>query len=130
MLSEEREVICGIPQGSILGPLLFIIYINDLPNYLERTTPRMFADDTNLTSVGETIDEVEERASIDMMNVQKWLCENKLNLNIAKTEYVLIGSRYKTNNVDTQQGVKIDNKLIKKVKSSTKRREFELGKTH
>ena len=90
----------------------------------------MFAHDTNLTVVGETIDEVEERASIDMMNVQKWLCENKLNLNIAKTEYVLIGSRYKTNNVDTQQGVKIDNKLIKKVKSSTKRREFELGKTH
>ena len=80
MLSEEREVLCGIPQGRILGPLLFIIYINDLPNYLERTTPRMFADDTNLTSVGETIDEVEERASIDMMNVQKWLCENKLSL--------------------------------------------------
>jgi retron-type reverse transcriptase len=119
MLSEEREVICGIPQGSILGPFLFIICIlNDLPNCLERTTPRMFADDTNLTAVGETIDEVEERVSIDMMNVQKWLSANKLSLNLAKTEYVLIGSRYKTNNVDTQQAVKIDNKLIKKVNNA------------
>ncbi len=71
MLSEEREVICGIPQGSILGPFLFIIYINDLPNCLQRPTPRLFADDTNLTAVGETIDDVKERGSIDMINVQK-----------------------------------------------------------
>ena len=71
MLSEEREIICGIPQGSILGPFLLIIYINDLPNGLQRPTPRLFADDTNLTAVGETIDDVKERASIDMINVQK-----------------------------------------------------------
>jgi hypothetical protein len=96
----------------------------------------MFAHDTNLTVVGETIDEVEERASIDMMNVQKWLCANKLSLNIAKTEYVLIGSRYKTNHLDTYQGVKIDNKLIKKV-NNTKvlgvqldENVLELGKTY
>ena len=41
-------MICGIPLGSILGPVLFLIYINDLPNCIEMTTPRMFADDTSL----------------------------------------------------------------------------------
>ena len=84
-----RQIISGIPQGSILGPLLFIIYINDLPNSLKHSTPRMFADDTSLTAVGETLDEVEERAHEDLVNVRKWLCANKLSLTIAKTEYVL-----------------------------------------
>ena len=53
MLSHQRRITCSIPQGSIPGPLLFIIYINDLPNCLEHTTPRMLADDTSLTAVGE-----------------------------------------------------------------------------
>lgn len=59
LLLDQREMRCGIPQGSILGPLLFIIYINVLPNCLKSTTPRMFADDTNLTAVGETLGEAE-----------------------------------------------------------------------
>ena len=71
LFSDWREVICGIPQGSILGSLLFLIYINDLPNCLEMTTPRMFADETNLTAVGETLGEAEERAGVNLGNVQK-----------------------------------------------------------
>ena len=114
--SGEGEVICGIPQGSILGPLLFLIYINDLPNCLECTTPRMFADDTNLTAVGETLDEVRERADVDMGNVQKWLRANKLSLNIGKTECVLIGS--KTKHADSQLQLESDNEIVKKVKNT------------
>ena len=118
LFSDRREVICGIPQGSILGPLLFLIYINDLPNCLEMTTPRMFADDTNLTAVGKTLGEAEERASVDLRNVQKWLSLNKLSLNIAKTEYILIASRHKINTIDIQPTVKINSQPVKRVKST------------
>ena len=62
LFSDRREVMCGIPQGSILVPLMFLNYINDLPNCMEMTTPTMFADDTNLMTVGKTLDEAEERA--------------------------------------------------------------------
>lgn len=116
LLSDQREVRCGIPQGSILGPLLFIIYINDLPNCLKSTTPRMFADDTNLTAVGETLGEAEEKADIDLRNVQKWLSLNKLSLNIVKTEYIMIASRHKINRIDIEPTVRINSQHIKRVK--------------
>ena len=116
MLSDQRRITCGIPQGSILGPLLFIIYINDLPNCLKHTTPRMFADDTSLTAVGKTFNEVEEIANKDLKNVKAWLSSNKLSLNIAKTEYLLIGSRPKIKRMDVQPTVKIDTCPIKRVK--------------
>ena len=89
MLSDQKGITCGIPQGSILGPLLFIIYINDLPNCLEQATPKMFADDTSLTAVGKTLNEAEEIANKDLNNVKAWLSSNKLSLNIAKTEYIV-----------------------------------------
>ena len=118
MLSDQRGITCGIPQGSILGPLLFIIYINDLPNCLKHTTPRMFADDTSLTAVGKTLNEAEEIANKDLKNIKVWLSSNKLSLNIAKTEYILIGSRSKINSMDVQPTVKIDTCPIKRVKSA------------
>ena len=99
-----------------LGPVLFIIYINDLPNCLEQATPRMFADDTSLTAVGKTLNEAEEIANKDLNNVKAWLSSNKLSLNIAKTEYILIGSRPKISSIDVQPTVKIDTPPIKRVK--------------
>ena len=64
------------------------------------------------------MDEVEGRADIDMGNVRKWLRANKLSLNIGKTEYILIGSRHKTNSIDTERGIKIENQVIKKVRNT------------
>ena len=51
--STERLIKCGVPKGSILGPLFFLLYINDLPQCLNKTKPRLFADDTNLTASGD-----------------------------------------------------------------------------
>lgn len=55
----KKLISCEIPQGSILGPLLFVIYINDLPNSLEYSSARMFADDTTLNASGKSIPELE-----------------------------------------------------------------------
>ena len=69
----------------------------------------MLADHTSLKDVGKTLSKAEESANNDLMNVRTWLSSNKLSLNIAKTEYILIGSRPKINNIDLQPAIKINN---------------------
>ena len=59
MISTSLCVECGIPQGCILGPLFFLMYIYDLPECLNHATPRLFADDTNLTVAADSIQEIE-----------------------------------------------------------------------
>ena len=76
----------------------------------------MFADDTSLTAVDKTLNEAEEIANKDLNNVKAWLSLNKLSLNIAKTEYILIGSRPKICSIDVRPTVKIDTRPIKRVK--------------
>ena len=70
-LSNERTLNCGDPQGSILGPLLFLIYINDLPHCLQYSTARMYADDTNITTTGSCIREIITFATKDLVNISE-----------------------------------------------------------
>ena len=91
--SSEQLITCGVPQGSIVGPLFFLLYINDLPRCLNKTKPRMFADDTNLTASGDSVPIVQAALNSDLENLRKWLIANKLSLNVAKTEFMLIGSK-------------------------------------
>ena len=71
--SDLRKISCGVPQGSILGPLLFLTYINDLPNCLNFTTPRIFADDTSITVFGKTLEDTEIERNNDLINIRNWL---------------------------------------------------------
>ena len=115
--SSERTIKCGVPQGSILGPLLFLVYINDFPNCLNRTNPRLFADDTNLTAAGESISDVEMAMNSDLEDLRKWLIANKLSLNVAKTEFILIGSRRMLTQISNEHlKVSTGNKSIKQAK--------------
>ena len=92
-LSRARAVTCGIPQGSLIGPLLFLIYINDLPNCTSKALPRMYADDTSISIAASSLPELESALNTELANLHEWLNVNKLSLNIAKTELMLIGSR-------------------------------------
>ena len=114
--SSEHLIKCGVPQGSILGPLLFLLYINDLPHCLSKTKPRLFADDTNLTASANSMTDLEAAVNSDLENLRKWLIANKLSLNVAKTEFILIGSKSMIKNIsNSHPNVFIENKQIKQV---------------
>eukprot|EP00732_Lithocolla_globosa_P001804 Lithocolla_globosa_v1_NODE_1001_length_2963_cov_36.286107.p1 type:complete len:390 gc:universal NODE_1001_length_2963_cov_36.286107:1758-2927(+) len=87
--SEMKQVICGVPQGSILGPLLFIIYINDFLDILKYLDPTIFADDTTLMSFEKDLELLTERVHEDLKAASDWFQVNKLTLNIKKTHYIV-----------------------------------------
>ncbi len=89
---------CGVPQGTILGPLLFLIYIKDLPNCLIHSHARMFADDTSLTYASNNIHKMNHNINEDLANVSEWLSANRLTLNQTKTEFMFIGNYYFSSN--------------------------------
>ena len=118
-ISKSEKITTGVPQGSNLGPLLFLLYINDLPNCLDSSVPALFADDTNLTVSGSTTCEIQEKLEKDLNNIHMWLLANKLTLNVNKTEYMLIGSRQRQSQINTEPILSIGSESIKRV-SSTK----------
>ena len=87
--SEVKEITCGVPQGSVLGPLLFLIYINDLPNISEKLKFFLFADDTNIYYESNDLQSMEKIINEELKNLTLWLNVNRLSLNISKTNFVI-----------------------------------------
>ena len=87
-LSDKLLLNCGVPQGSILGPLLFLIYVNDFSRCISTGKTIMFADDTNLFFSDNCYNQLFRVANEELINVDHWLTANKLSLNVSKTNYI------------------------------------------
>ena len=92
--SGELNLLCGISQGSILGPLLFSLYINALPK-ASRFMTRLFADDTALILSDSNINSLSKQVNCEFAKIQQWLISNKLSLNYSKTKFLLISPSHK-----------------------------------
>ena len=98
-LSDELPVTLGVPQGSVLGPLLFIIYIDSLPATVNHCEMSLYADDTVLYCYNTNLQELERQLNEDLLIIAKWLNEHKLTLNLDKTKSMLIGSNRKLGDI-------------------------------
>ncbi len=91
--STFLDIKCGVPQASILGPLLFIMYINDLVTYLTVSKASLYADDTALVTSANSQIEIMLNLRLDLAAVYECLNANKLTLNVTKTKYIIFGSK-------------------------------------
>lgn len=111
--SSYRNVTMGVPQGSILGPLLFLLYINDLPSVTSKLDSILFADDTTLYSSSSDINRLCSDMSSDLLQVKEWLLANRLTLNANKTYYIIFGLKKVPENVT----VSVDGHALERKKS-------------
>ena len=98
--SEVKDVNCGVPQGSSLGPLLFLLYINDFRLCLSETSSGHFADDTFIIYNSKKTKTIETIINTELKHVVKWLRLNRLSLNASKTELIFFHSKRHTLNYD------------------------------
>ena len=87
--SSQENITCGVPQGSVLGPLLFLIYINDMNTAVENSIIHHFADDTNLLCSGKKLKKLRKTMNKELSSLFEWLCANRLSLNVDKTEFIV-----------------------------------------
>ena len=92
-LSLKRNVTIGVPQGSVLGPLLFLVFINDLPLSLKYSNTILFADDSVIYYSGKNCNEIQNKMNEDLALVKEWLNDHRLTLNITKSKFVVVGGK-------------------------------------
>ena len=90
--SPDLHIVCGVPQGSILGPLLFLAYINDMPRVIQNCTVCLYADDAVLYADGRTFAEAGGLVQGDLDRMGKWSDDNQLTVNIKKTKCMVFGA--------------------------------------
>uniref|UniRef100_A0A3B3H5U1 Reverse transcriptase domain-containing protein n=1 Tax=Oryzias latipes TaxID=8090 RepID=A0A3B3H5U1_ORYLA len=95
--SDMCPVTCGVPQGSLLGPILFILYINDLCKVSDLLNCVLYADDTTLYLSGDNLEKLLSDITKELSIIKQWFDSNKLSLNQNKTKYIILGYRKREN---------------------------------
>lgn len=103
--SEEEKIAHGVPQGSILGPLLFLIYINDIFSSLTDSALVLYADDTNFTHCDAVFEHLKSRMDASVSSVEDWFSASQLSLNVNKTEQIIFSLR-KNDKIDNPESTK------------------------
>ena len=112
-LSDALPITTGVPQGSILGPLFFIIFIDSMSEVISHGKLSMYADDTTLSVNGTNVRDIYDKLTSDLNAIAKWLTNNKLFLNTDKTNVMLKGTGAKLRNIqDIEFSVNIDGKEL------------------
>lgn len=118
VFSTKRKSKYGVPQGTVLGPVLFNIYINDIVKCAKRCDISLFADDTVLYIAGKSIYELVKIMNEELSDVFSWLCDNNMCLNVNKSKAMVLGSNYALNAMDyTGYKVVINSTEIERVDS-------------
>ena len=110
-VSKYQTIKCGVPQGSILGPTLFLLYINDIKNISNLLKFIIFADDTNIYYSNEDIKVVEKTMNEELIKLVSWFKANKLTLNVEKTNFIIFSKK----RIRNRMSITIENKTIKEV---------------
>ena len=114
IVSDLEKITCGVPQGSILGPLFFILYINDIQAMLGDNNFQLYADDTVIHCSDKSMDLAESRLQNLMNKFSKWCIENVLTINSKKSKIMVFGTRNEINNMDRIE-ISINNELLQNV---------------
>ena len=113
--SEKLDVTCGVPQGPILGPLLFILYINDIVNTSNMLQFILFADDTTILFSDKDISSKVDLINTELKEVTNWFKTNKLSVNASKTNFMIMGTTHQTSKPKTNIKVILDNVELSRV---------------
>ena len=112
----RNEISCGVPQGSILGPLFFLLYTNDINNASNLLNLILFADDTNVFMSHKDLNYLSDMLNLKMDKLSIWFKANKLSLNLKRTKFMVFKPRQKHSICNIQ--ISIDNQNIVKVKET------------
>jgi hypothetical protein len=111
--SGFADVTCGVLQGSILGPLLFLVYVHDMQTCISKECELLlYADDSVLVTSSKNIEQINNILSSQLKSVQDWLVKNKLSLHLGKTQSIVFGSKQKLN-VESRLKVECDGSVVR-----------------